>query len=599
MAIPPSAWRGRTGNDDGNTALTLITAGGDPGNDDLAGPMQPTPWLAKCPYAAQVLDALGATWGRARLMRLSTRAEVKAHVDVNYYWRDRMRVHVPIVTSAGVRFQCGDEEINMRAGECWIFDTWRRHRVVNEGEATRIHLVADTVGGPGLWNLRAGGRPSRGNEDAWSAPMVTPRSNHVPDLDFERFNAPVVMSPWELREHILFLLGEAIPAPQLGPAAQVLQYLSRTWRALWACHGEDRAGWVRYRELLASVRAELVARGVGNVGLANQIGLMQALDAYVFDVAVSDRGGGLTAVAVDQHGVDDADPIGAAVAPSVQKRASTDPVFDRPVFIVSPPRSGSTLLFETLALADGVFTIGDESHHTIEGIASLTPAARHFESNQLGAEDALPETAEKLRSRFFGALRDAHGRHPGGASVRMLEKTPKNALRIPFLCKVFPEARFIYLHRDPRQVLGSMMDGWLSGGFITYPQLPEWVGPSWSFLLTPGWRELIGKPLGDIVSAQWQTTTRILLDDLHSLPAGRWLGVDHDQFIKDPQEQVARICAWADWPWTRQLQGVLPLSRYTLTPPSPDKWRRHADLITPRMAAMEATVERAARFAEG
>ena len=44
--------------------------------------------------------------------------------------------------------------------------------------------------------------------------------------------------------------------------------------------------------------------------------------------------------------------------------------------------------------------------------------------------------------------------------VRMLEKTPKNSLRVPFLARVFPEARFIYLYRDPRQVLSSMIEAW-------------------------------------------------------------------------------------------------------------------------------------------
>ena len=55
----------------------------------------------------------------------------------------------------------------------------------------------------------------------------------------------------------------------------------------------------------------------------------------------------------------------------------------------------------------------------------------------------------------------------------MLEKTPKNALRLPFLARVFPEARFIYLHRDPRRVLASMMEAWTVG---TVPDLPESAG---------------------------------------------------------------------------------------------------------------------------
>ena len=81
------------------------------------------------------------------------------------------------------------------------------------------------------------------------------------------------------------------------------------------------------------------------------------------------------------------------------------------------------------------------------------------------------------------------------APVRMLEKTPKNALRVPFLARVFPEARFIYLHRDPRPVLASMMEAWQSGRFRTYPNLPGWTGLPWSLLLVPGWRDLLGRPL--------------------------------------------------------------------------------------------------------
>ena len=36
----------------------------------------------------------------------------------------------------------------------------------------------------------------------------------------------------------------------------------------------------------------------------------------------------------------------------------TDPVFDRPIFIVSAPRSGSTLLFEVLSKVRDIYTIG-------------------------------------------------------------------------------------------------------------------------------------------------------------------------------------------------------------------------------------------------
>ena len=134
----------------------------------------PTRHLERCPYLQQVLHSIGATWGRTRLMRLSGQAEVTPHVDVNYYWRERVRVHVPIVTQPTVRFTCGDAEINMRAGECWIFDTWRMHNVVNDHALPRIHLVADTVGGIGFWQLVARARPHARVSADWQPAFVPP-----------------------------------------------------------------------------------------------------------------------------------------------------------------------------------------------------------------------------------------------------------------------------------------------------------------------------------------------------------------------------------------------------------------------------------------
>ena len=82
-AIPESAWRAHPRGYPGNDALTLITTGGDPDSDARAGPMEPTPHLLACPYLMQVLEALGATWGRSRLMRLSGDAEVTPHIDTD------------------------------------------------------------------------------------------------------------------------------------------------------------------------------------------------------------------------------------------------------------------------------------------------------------------------------------------------------------------------------------------------------------------------------------------------------------------------------------------------------------------------------------
>lgn len=288
LAIGEDQWRPHPNGLPGNSALTLITTGGDPESDQVYGAMRPTPHLLRCPYLMQVLDAVGATWGRTRLMRLSGQAEVKLHVDINYYWRERVRVHVPIVTQPTVRFYCGDAQLNMAAGECWIFDTWRQHRVVNDAARPRIHLVADTVGGDGFWKHVAGSRPGGREVPGWQALRIAPRPGVVPLLDYESVNAPLVMTPWEMREHVVFLLGEAEQGPALPGLQQILLRLARRWQALWSAYGEDEAGWPRYRALLDETVPELRAQGAG-VLLRNGIPFLQAVSTCVTDMALRAR----------------------------------------------------------------------------------------------------------------------------------------------------------------------------------------------------------------------------------------------------------------------------------------------------------------------
>jgi hypothetical protein len=253
--------------------------------------------------------------------------------------------------------------------------------------------------------------------------------------------------------------------------------------------------------------------------------------------------------------------------------------FDRPIFIVSPPRSGSSLLFQTLAQAPGVFTIGGESHGLIETLPGLHPRTRGWTSNRLDRDDADPQRAEALAASFFAALRDRNGQAPQTAPVRMIEKTPKNSLRIPFFRAIFPDARFVYLYRNPRETIASMMEAWSSGRFRTYPLLPDWPGPPWSLLLTPEWRALAGRPLAEIAARQWTATTDILLDALDEVPDDAVVSISYAAFTTRPQQEIARLCIALGLDWDRTLGSTLPHSPTVVTAPNPDKWRKHAEEI--------------------
>ena len=272
--------------------------------------------------------------------------------------------------------------------------------------------------------------------------------------------------------------------------------------------------------------------------------------------------------------------------------AASDGRFDRPVFIISTPRSGSTLLFETLAQAPGLFTIGHESHRFIEGLQPFTPAEHGWSSNRLTAEDARHPAVKLMTAAFYDHLKDRDGRRAEGR-VRMLEKTPKNALRLPFIETIWPDALFVYLHRDPRQTLASMMRAWQSGKFKTYSNLPGWTGLPWSLVLVPGWERYIGAPLQEIVAHQWATATTIILDDLSNLPSDRRCAIDYNDFLAAPQQAMETLSERLDIGWDRRLPEILPASRMTLTVPDVNKWRELEPEIEQVWPSVAPVAERA------
>ena len=283
-------------------------------------------------------------------------------------------------------------------------------------------------------------------------------------------------------------------------------------------------------------------------------------------------------------------------------------VLKEPIIIVSAPRSGSNLLFEQLAGIPGFWTIGGESHAIFRAFPHLRAENTQLDSGSLGASHADAETRQLLRSCFLYLLRDTGGKPylnlQGGEkppSVCLLEKTPRNALNIPFLLEVFPDARFIYLHREPRQAIASLIEAWTlglqSGRFRTFQQLPDWDRPGWCFLLPPGWREMRGKSLAEIAAFQWAASNRIIIEELTLLPAERWTAVTYEALVADPQAALTDICRFANIE-ADQLQvrsGELPLSRTTITPPARDKWKKHEieiEALMPSLSIMAARIEK-------
>lgn len=281
-ALPGEAWANHPDDYPGNDAVFLVSPGGRLEQGRI-GAMGPTAYLEASPYIRQVMATLGCSWSRSRFMGLGPGATVDPHVDAHYHWRNHWRLHIPVLTNPGVIFTCGGESVHMAPGECWMFNSFLLHDVRNGGEAKRIHLVLDTVGGGRLHELLDRAQAPGG--DAAEPEFVAPdgRSDHTPR--YERYNAPTVMSPWELRCHVEFLLDHCPPAPALEPIRQRLSRLLDAWTAEWAVSGEDRARIPAYLALVTAARDDLAALGADQVRLTNGLPLLYCLRQIVFLMA--------------------------------------------------------------------------------------------------------------------------------------------------------------------------------------------------------------------------------------------------------------------------------------------------------------------------
>lgn len=278
-ALPASAWLPHPGKLPGNDAVPLITPGGTISNG-FAGPMAPTEHLAACPYIMRIMADLGAVWGRSRLMGLAPGSDVPEHVDVGYYWRTHLRVHVPIVTEPGVSFTAGGDTVHMAAGECWVFDTFQMHKVRNAGSAKRIHLVLDTVGGERLWDLVAAAQAGQ------TAAEPLGSGEGAGPIAYEQVNLPEIMSGWEIRCHIDYLLGLAPAGPAKDAVASRLERFASSWMASYAEHGAQASGLPAYRRLIDGIREDLRVLRASSILLSNQVPLDRALGELIFMVAI-------------------------------------------------------------------------------------------------------------------------------------------------------------------------------------------------------------------------------------------------------------------------------------------------------------------------
>lgn len=296
--LEAKAWMRHPSGMAGNSAVALVSSGGGD-NDSFEGAKAPTPHLDRCPYMRQVMGSFGEVLSRSRLMKLDARAEVGLHVDFNYHWYSRVRIHIPVVTNPAVIFHCGPERVHMAAGECWIFDSWRRHRVVNPSREDRVHLVIDIAGSSRFWNLVAEVADADPRQTGTTAAIVPFEAGASANLKIERFANANVLAPGECTALIEDLIADFSANPANDPAlvasyAKLLRGFACDWREIWLLHGEERTGFPAYRALIDATRRRLHPNRRALTTVSNGIGVNAVFAQRVLNAALPGPHGPLT-----------------------------------------------------------------------------------------------------------------------------------------------------------------------------------------------------------------------------------------------------------------------------------------------------------------
>lgn len=207
-----------------------------------------------------------------------------------------------------------------------------------------------------------------------------------------------------------------------------------------------------------------------------------------------------------------------------------EPMESRLLFVIGPPRSGTTLLMRMLSAHSAIYSRAEP--HLLTPLAHLgyydtvdaapfdhlqaAQAAREFVADLPHGEDDYLAACRAYTDVLYGQMLAAHG----GGKPLFLDKTPANALVLPFLTKLYPRARYIALTRHPAAIFSSYANSFFDGDYAAAhtfnPILNRYV-PAMAWLLRTA-----------------------------PVPHVR---VAYEQLVQDPETEMRRVCAFLDLPF--------------------------------------------------
>lgn len=227
-----------------------------------------------------------------------------------------------------------------------------------------------------------------------------------------------------------------------------------------------------------------------------------------------------------------------------------------PIILFGNTRSGTTIVQKVMATHPDIVPWYEP--RTLWLCAD--PGRRHDEFDE---SDATDDVKRHIRQQFL-KLQKRQGNRV------VMEKTPANILKIPYVRAIFPEATFLFIVRNPFSFISSVEMKWQrpvsSKGIrrrLTYTpitQLHHYAGRlirqqfdkrvlrrKYLSLWGPRYKgidqDLIAHELLKVIARQWSTCSRKAEEGLALFGNGRVLRLRYEDFVEDPISDLERICA--------------------------------------------------------
>jgi len=223
-----------------------------------------------------------------------------------------------------------------------------------------------------------------------------------------------------------------------------------------------------------------------------------------------------------------------------QARLAEEPVLERPIFMIGAPRSGTSVAVSLFAMHPWV------ANRTEAGL--LWDPAHFFdpEADHYWGPDRVTEQDARRLHAWFEFYRQK------GRKKRLINKHPRNSVRIEYIRKIFPDAFFIHVIRDGRAVASSIVNR-------TRKEPYRHSIPFGNFCRPPGWRELLRDDPYEQAALQWREIVRYVLARRHEL-GDRYHEFKYEEMCARPREILAAAFEFSELPVSEEVLLQLPHS---------------------------------------